>query len=158
MLELAGELADGASLNWCAPEQIAWSRKKIEIGENKSGRQKGSVKVAEYIRICVDEDEEKARIALAKATMHYALGPVVPTDRERTFGYRAHFERMGFASELAALDEMRKKGASNDEVAEAFPENILRSVAYFGKAENAASEFARLSEGLDKAIVRVVSS
>jgi hypothetical protein len=65
---------------------------------------------------------------------------------------------MGFTSELAALDEMRKKGASNDEVAEAFPENILRSVAYFGKAENAASEFARLSEGLDNAIVRVVSS
>ena len=96
MLELAGELADGASLNWCAPDQIAWSRKKIEIGENKSGRKKGSVKVAEYIRICVDEDEEKARVALAKATMNYALGAVVPTDRERTFGYRAHFERMGF--------------------------------------------------------------
>ena len=158
MLELAGELADGASLNWCAPDQIAWSRKKIEIGENKSGRKKGSVKVAEYIRICVDEDEEKARVALAKATVNYALGAVVPTDRERTFGYRAHFERMGFTSELAPLDEMRKKGASNDEVAEAFPENILRSVAYFGKAENAASEFARLSEGLDNAIVRVVSS
>ena len=110
------------------------------------------------MRLSGAADEEKARIALAKATMQFALGATVPSDKERTFGYRAHFERMGFSSELAALDGMREKGASNDEVADAFPENILRSVAYFGKAENAASEFARLSEGLDNAIVRVVSS
>ena len=65
---------------------------------------------------------------------------------------------MGFTSELGRLDEMRKTGASNDDIAEAFPENILRAVAYFGKPEGAAAEFARLSKGLDNAIVRVVSS
>lgn len=158
MLELSGELSDGAALNWCAPEQVEWSRAQIEKGASKIGRDPSEIKVSEYIRVCVDQDEEKARIALAKATMQYALGATVPSDRERTFGYRAHFERMGFASELARLDEMRRKGASRDEVAEAFPESILRSVAYFGKPEQASSEFARLSKGLDNAIVRVVSS
>ena len=158
MLSLAGELSDGAALNWCAPEQIAWSREKIAEGAKLSGRDPSDIKVSEYIRVCVDEDEDRARIALAKATMGYALGPTVPTEKERSFGYRAHFERMGFSDELSKLDELRLKGASNDEIAEAFPENILRSVAYFGKADNASAEFQRLSEGLDNAIVRVVSS
>ena len=32
MLSLAGELADGVCLNWCNPEQIAWSRDRIAEG------------------------------------------------------------------------------------------------------------------------------
>ncbi len=158
MLEMSGELADGASLNWCTPEQIAWSRERIAEGAAKAGRDPSEINVAEYIRICVDDDVDAARIALAKATMGYALGAAVPTERERQLGYRAHFERMGFAAELAELDEMRKSGASNDEVAAAFPEEILLSVGYFGKPDGAAAAFARLSEGLDTAIVRVVAA
>jgi 5,10-methylenetetrahydromethanopterin reductase len=38
MLELSGELADGASLNWCTPEQIAWSRERIAEGATRAGR------------------------------------------------------------------------------------------------------------------------
>ena len=158
MLEMSGELADGASLNWCTPEQIAWSRERIAEGAAKAGRDPSEINVAEYIRICVDDDVDAARIALAKATMGYALGASVPTERERQLGYRAHFERMGFTDELAELDEMRTKGASRDEVAEAFPAEILQSVGYFGKADGAAATFARLAEGLDTAIVRVVAA
>ena len=133
MLSLAGELADGAALNWCNPEQVAWSREQVKLGAEKSNRD--------------DEDENRARIALAKATIGYALGPTVPTEKERQLGYRAHFERMGFSKELADLDQMRIKGASSDEIAEAFPTNILNTVGYFGS-----------SKGLDNAILRVVSS
>lgn len=158
MLGIAGELADGAALNWCSPDQISWSRERIKEGARIANRDSSKIKVSQYIRVCVDDDEDKARIELAKATMHYALGATVPSEREKTFGYRAHFERMGFRNELANLDEMRVKGATENELAEAFPVNILREVAYFGKADQAASEFARLSQGLDKAIVRVVSS
>ena len=158
MLELSGELADGASLNWCTPDQIAWSRERIAEGAAKAGRDPSEINVAEYIRICVDDDVDVARIALVKATMGYALGATVPTERERQLGYRAHFERMGFTDELAALDEMRRNGASNDEVAEAFPAEILNAVGYFGKADGAATAFKRLAQGLDTAIVRVVAA
>ena len=158
MLEMSGELADGASLNWCTPDQIVWSRERIADGAAKAGRDPSEINVAEYIRICVDDDVDAARIALAKATMGYALGAKVPTERERQLGYRAHFERMGFTDELAELDEMRKNGASRDEVAEAFPPEILSAVGYFGKADGAAAAFKRLAEGLDTAIVRVVAA
>jgi alkanesulfonate monooxygenase SsuD/methylene tetrahydromethanopterin reductase-like flavin-dependent oxidoreductase (luciferase family) len=158
MLELAGELADGASLNWCTPEQIAWSRERVADGAAKAGRQPSEINVTEYIRICVDDDVDAARIALAKATMNYALGQTVPTERERQLGYRGHFERMGYTEQLAELDEMRTRGASADEIAAAFPADLLLAVGYFGKADGAAAHFKRLSQGLDTSIVRVVAA
>jgi hypothetical protein len=106
----------------------------------------------------VDDDIDRARRRLALATMHYALGATIPTAKERQFGYRAHFERMGFADELATLDDMRRRGAPSDEVADAFPLEILQSVAYCGPASGAASAFKRLATGLDTAIVRVVAA
>ena len=106
MLRLSGELADGAALNWCTPEQIAWSRERIVEGATRSGRDPASVKVVEYIRVCVDDDV--ARRAFARSVMgYYALGARVPTERQRQLGYRAHFERMGFTDALGELDEMR---------------------------------------------------
>lgn len=158
MLRLAGELADGVCLNWCSPEQIAWSRERIAEGAAKSGRDAASVKVVEYIRVCVDDDVDVARRAFARATMGYALGPSVPTERERALGYRAHFERMGFTNELADLDGMRKRRASRDEVADAFPPELLKTVGYYGPADGASEAFRRLAQGLDIAIVRVVAA
>ena len=40
-----------------------------EEGAKKAGRDMAEVNVAEYIRICVDDDEEAARKALARATL-----------------------------------------------------------------------------------------
>ncbi|MBM3943238.1 MAG: LLM class flavin-dependent oxidoreductase [SAR202 cluster bacterium] len=158
MLRLAGELADGVCLNWCNPEQIDWSRQRIAEGADRAGRNPAEVKVVEYIRVCVDDDEAAARRAYARATMHYALGSSVPTARERRQGYRAHFERMGHAEELLALDQMRKEGAPSAKVVEGFSADLLKSVGYYGPAEGAAAAFKNLSQGLDTAVVRVVSA
>jgi alkanesulfonate monooxygenase SsuD/methylene tetrahydromethanopterin reductase-like flavin-dependent oxidoreductase (luciferase family) len=158
MLRLAGELADGAALNWCTPQQIAWSRERVAEGAARANRDPAEVKVMEYIRVCVDDDVDGARRAYARSTMFYALGSRVPTERERSLGYRAHFERMGFADELARLDRMRERGASLDEVADAFPPELLLSVGYYGPAAGAAAAFRRLSQGLDIAVVRVVAA
>lgn len=158
MLRLSGELADGVCLNWCTPEQIAWSRERIAEGAARVGRDPKSVQVVAYIRVCVDDDVEVARRAFAQATMGYALGQQVPTARERQLGYRAHFERMGYTAVLAELDQMRRQGAAPDAVAAAFPPELLQRVGYYGTAEGAARAFRRLAEGLDVAIVRVVAA
>ena len=158
MLRLAGELADGACLNWCNAEQIAWSRDRVAEGTAKTGRNPADVKMVEYIRICVDDDVATARQTYARSTMGYALGQQVATLRERRLGYRGHFERMGFADELARLDQMRLDGASAGDVADAFSDDLLLNVGYFGSPDGAAAAFKRLSKGLDVAIVRVVSA
>jgi hypothetical protein len=90
--------------------------------------------------------------------MGYALGQRVPTERERQLGYRAHFERMGYTEALGELDRMRQRGATSDEIAEAFPPELLRQVGYYGSPEEAGAAFRRLAEGLDVAIVRVVAT
>ena len=158
MLRLAGEAADGAALNWCSAEQVAWSREHVNEAAEAAGRDPSEVKLAEYIRVCVDEDVDAARIAVAKATLGYAMGPRGDTARGRRFAYRGHFERMGFAGELAELDRMRDAGASRDELAGAAPEEMLLTVAYFGRADGAPQALARLSKGLDTAMVRVVNA
>jgi hypothetical protein len=90
--------------------------------------------------------------------MGYALGQWIPTERERQLGYRAHFERMGYTAALAELDQMRRQGATPDEVTDAFPPELLKHVGYYGAPEEAAAAFRRLAEGLDVAIVRVVAA
>jgi alkanesulfonate monooxygenase SsuD/methylene tetrahydromethanopterin reductase-like flavin-dependent oxidoreductase (luciferase family) len=155
MLRLAGAHADGAALNWCTPEQIAWSRAQIAASASKVGRNSADVQVVEWIRICVDDDEDQARRALARAVMGYALvRPGTPKD----LGYRAHFARMGFDEQLNALEAKQEHGASAADIAEQFPRELLQSVGYYGPAGGAAAAFKRLAEGLDLAIVRVVAA
>ncbi len=158
MVRLSGELADGVCLNWCTPEQIAWSRDRIAEGAARAGRDPGDVQVTEYIRVCVDEDPKIARRAFSLSIMEYALGRRTRSPRERSTGYRAHFERMGFVKELAELDRMRELGESHEKVAEAFPVEVLRRVGYFGSAQGASQAFQKLAEGLDVAVVRVVAA
>ena len=153
MLQLAGECSDGAALNWCTPEQIAWSRGLVAEGAAKAGRDPADVKMIEYIRICVDDDEDAARRAYTRALMGYALArPGV----SKALGYRGHFGRMGFDEALTELEERREGGASDDELIDAFPVELARLVGYFGPAKGAAAAFRRLAEGLDTAIVSVV--
>jgi alkanesulfonate monooxygenase SsuD/methylene tetrahydromethanopterin reductase-like flavin-dependent oxidoreductase (luciferase family) len=155
MLRLTGELADGASLNWCTPERVAWSREQVAEGARAAGRDPGEVTMAAYVRVCVDEDEEAARRGLTRALMRYALiEPGAPTET----GYRQHFGRMGFEEALAVLDERRATGASDDEIVDAFPPELVRQVGYFGPPAGAAAAVRRLAEGLDLAIVRVIAA
>src|SRR6266508_4649414 len=93
MVRLAGEAADGVALNWCTAEQVAQSRELVGEGAHKAGRDPSEVSVHEYIRICVDDDEEVARRAFTRAMLGYALArPGV----SKELSYRGHFGRMGF--------------------------------------------------------------
>jgi len=155
MLTLAGEAADGAAFNWCTPEQVAANRHIVTQGAQAAGRDPSEVTMTEYIRICVDDDVDAARRALTKALMGYALAW---PGANKALGYRGHFGRMGFDEALTELEERRERGASQDELIDAFPVELAKQVGYFGPAAGAAAAFRRLAEGLDTAIVRVVAA
>ncbi len=156
MLRLGGECADGLCLNWCTSEQVARSRELVVEGAERAGRDPSEVKIAEYIRICVDEDEDVARRAYARAMMFYAVGNAPPGTPARS--YRANFERMGFADDLSRIDDMRRRNAPQDEIVDAIPPALCLSVGYFGKPAGAAEHFRKLAQGLDIAMVRVVNA
>jgi len=153
MLRLAGELADGVMPNWMDARQIAWARERVAEGARRAGRDPGRVVFAQYIRVSVDDDAALARRALAKAALGYALpragGP-------RGGHYRAAFERMGFADELARLEALRAKGAGEDDVADACGDAFLRSSGAWGTPDDVPRQLRGLAVGLDIAIVRLV--
>ena len=155
MLSLAGEAADGAALNWCTPEQVAVSRATVTQGAQAAGRDPSEITMIEYIRICVDDDVDAARRAYTKALMGYALAP---PGANKALGYRGHFARMGFEEALTELEDRRDRGASDEELIDAFPIELAELEGYFGPASGAATAIRRLAEGLDTAIVRVVAA
>lgn len=154
MLRLAGELADGVCLNWTTPEHRQWCRDRIAEGADRVGRDPGEVAVMEYIRVCVDDDTELARRTFARSFMFYALArPETSTD----LGYRGHLKRMGFDGVLSDIESMRDQGSPTEELVDAFPADLLDVMGYHGPAAGAGPALARLSEGLDEAVVRVVT-
>ena len=155
MLRLAGEVADGAALNWCDTERVAWSRQQVADGARRAGRDPKTVRIVEYIRVCVDDDPDAARTALAVAMLGYALaGPRRPKDR----GYRIHFTRMGFDEVLTELEARRERGEAVEALAADVPPELVAKVGAFGDAATTAASFTRLAEGLDLPIVRVVAA
>jgi alkanesulfonate monooxygenase SsuD/methylene tetrahydromethanopterin reductase-like flavin-dependent oxidoreductase (luciferase family) len=155
MLKLAGEASDGAALNWCDSQRVADYRALVAEGARAAGRDPSEVAIIEYIRICVDDDEDAARRAYVRALMGYAMArPGMP----KTYGYRGHFGRMGFDEALNELEDRRDRGAPEAELVEHFPVALAKQVGYYGPASGAAAAFSRLAEGLDTAIVRVVAA
>ena len=154
MLRLAARDADGVVLNWCTPDQIAWSRTEIAEGAERARRNPAEVLLAEYIRVCVDEDREVARRAFTRALLGYALAR---PGTSKELGYRAHFTRMGFDEALSKLEARRDHGASETELVDEFPPDLALKVGYYGPAAGAAEAFRRLAAGLDLAIVRIVA-
>lgn len=132
MLQVAGELADGVSLNWCSALQVAWSRGEVERAAGRVGRKVPPI--AEYIRTAVDPDPDTAAGVLRDALK----GDVNDND-----GYQKHFERMGLAGDGGA------NGMSLDS-------DTLSAVGAWGGPGEVRDQFLRLSRGLDCAIVRVL--
>ena len=155
MLRLAGRAADGVLLNWASPEHIATSRAAVDAGAARAGRAPGSVPLTMYIRVCVDDDEAAARQALGAQVLGYAMAQA---GAPNTAGYRGLFAQMGFDEVLRELEERRRRGAKMPELVDAAPDELLRSVGYYGPAGPAAEAFARLSTGLDETIVRIVTA
>lgn len=143
MLRLAGRHAQGAALNWCTPAQVAWSREQAAPG----------TKMVDYIRVCVDDDVAAARRAVAEQILAYAL-LVRPSGAS---GYRAHFERMGFSEEVAYLAKRRAEGATDAQLARDLPDRMLTTFGYAGRGDGARDWFLRMAEGLDVAIVRILT-
>jgi alkanesulfonate monooxygenase SsuD/methylene tetrahydromethanopterin reductase-like flavin-dependent oxidoreductase (luciferase family) len=143
MLHLAAKHAQAAALNWCTPEQIAWSRARVGP----------KARLIEYVRVAVDDDIGLARLTLAKQILGYALA----ARPSGAGGYPAHFERMGFTPELAELQARKAKGASDEELARTMPERLVESFGYYGDGTGGQDKLARLASGLDVAIVRVLN-
>jgi len=153
MITLGGEVADGIYLSWCTPDAVRKARACIADGAARADRDPAKVTLAASARVCVDEDEDIARRALAAALLPYVAGW---GGGARPRAFRAGFERMGFAAEMDEIDRLSHSGKSREEIIEAFPVRMLHGLGYFGPAAGAAEAVRRQVAGADTAVVRVV--
>jgi alkanesulfonate monooxygenase SsuD/methylene tetrahydromethanopterin reductase-like flavin-dependent oxidoreductase (luciferase family) len=154
MIRLGGELADGVYLSWCTPGSVRQTRELIAEGAQRAGRDPATVTLAASVRVCIDDDADAARRAFARALLPYVLGWGGAPPR----AFRSAFERMGFAAEIAELDELTARGTGREQIIRAFPERMLRELGYSGPAAGAAEAVKRQVAGADVTVVRVVSS
>ena len=109
--------------------------------------------MVDYLRVCVDDDVPAARRALAQQIVAYAM----LTRPSGASGYRKHFARMGFDEEVANLEALKAEGKSEEELIRAMPERLLATFGYAGTGDGAREWFAKMSRGLDVAIVRLLT-
>jgi alkanesulfonate monooxygenase SsuD/methylene tetrahydromethanopterin reductase-like flavin-dependent oxidoreductase (luciferase family) len=129
MLQVAGQLADGVSLNWCTPEQIASSREQIAAAADAVRRP--LPRIIQYIRTAVDPEPALAQRTVANSAARYLRFPA----------YRRHFERMAVAEDL---EQPSTRAA------------VANRIGAAGRPGETRAAFHRQAAGLDLPIVRVL--
>lgn len=138
MLELAGQDASGAFLNWAGPDEVRRAGEVVRsAGEAPT--------VTTYVRVAVDPDRDVARAALAREFGGYAALPA----------YAAHFERQGLGDAVVALKAAHKAG---EPAGSAVTDEQLSTVGWWGSPDDDPSKaFTSFAEaGLDHLVARVV--
>jgi alkanesulfonate monooxygenase SsuD/methylene tetrahydromethanopterin reductase-like flavin-dependent oxidoreductase (luciferase family) len=126
-VRLAGEVADGALLNWCTPERVTEAHQAIGAAAQDHGRDPGRVAIAVYVRACVDQDEGRALAAAQAAASEYASYPA----------YARQFETMGLAEAAKAARAARESGRPWE-----VPEELVHAVCLLGDVDRARARLA----------------
>jgi alkanesulfonate monooxygenase SsuD/methylene tetrahydromethanopterin reductase-like flavin-dependent oxidoreductase (luciferase family) len=136
-MRLAGQIADGALLNWCSPERVAFARERIAEGAGIAGRDPAAVTLAVYVRSWVGNDIEAAMAVLRSAAGEYASYPA----------YARQFEQLGLGAEAAAAAAAHREGRPGDEA-----DTLVRAVTAYG--DGAPARIAEFQEaGADLVVV-----
>lgn len=140
-MRLAGEVADGALLNWCRPDRVSFARERIREGAEAAGRDPDGCTVAVYVRASVGDDQSVAVSALRAAAGQYASYPA----------YARQFVQMGLGEEAAAAAAAHRGGRPED-----VPEELVRAVCVVGGGASERLEAYRAA-GADLVVVYPVA-
>jgi alkanesulfonate monooxygenase SsuD/methylene tetrahydromethanopterin reductase-like flavin-dependent oxidoreductase (luciferase family) len=143
-VRLAGELADGVLLNWCAPERVQAARTELVAGAERAGRGPADVTVAVYVRACMVDDGASAMRALQAAAGEYASYPA----------YARQFASIGLEADAGAAAAAHRAGHPED-----VPEALVRAVCLSGDPVVARERLEAFREaGADLPVVYPVAA
>src|SRR5262249_20634449 len=143
MLELAGEIADGALLNWLAPDPVAASIRHVEAGARRAGRSLADFEIAAFVRTCVTDDPAPARQWLAREITGYAI----------VDAYAAFFRSSGFTAEVDAINTAWKAGDRAGAVTRV-SSRVLDGLGAIGPAQSCRERIAEFAKaGLTMPVV-----
>src|SRR5690606_19069026 len=137
MLELAGEIADGVTLNMMPVEAVPRMLEHVRTGARRAGRDPGALEVVARFQVCVCE---KAQVPLVRDLLRPTLGPYFATSV-----YNRFVAWCGFADEAReilagweARDRARTGAAVTDD--------MIDRIAILGPAEHCRERLAAFHE------------
>jgi|SRR5579875_730091 len=121
MLRTAGEIGDGAIVNYITPETFGPMREHILEGARAAGRPAGDIDIACRIMVAIDAEEEAVREQLRRELTAYVTVPQ----------YNKFFREIGYESEArAAFDAWiagdRKKAVTT------IPDHMIEAIYVLG--------------------------
>ena len=134
MLEIAGELAQGALLTWPTSRTIARAVEHVAIGARRAGREAAAVDVASLIPCAVADTAAAARDAMRPAVGLYA-------------GFFPRYNRLlaeaGFGDSVRAIKDAFDRGG-REAAAKVVPDELIDAVALAGTPQTCHDRLAAL--------------
>ena len=148
MLRVAGELGDGAVLNWLTAEDVPKSVAVVREAAVKAGRDPASVEIVARIFVNLDPPSPEADTAVRRHVTAYLNVPV----------YAAFHEWLGRGGELAPMWQAWRAGDRKAAVA-AVPEKVMSDLILRGSPDAIRAGLQRyLAAGVDTAILALGSA
>ncbi|HVS28275.1 MAG TPA: LLM class F420-dependent oxidoreductase [Solirubrobacteraceae bacterium] len=134
MLGLAGEIADGAWLNFLPLSGVGKVIEQVRAGEQRAGKEPGSSDVVcRFFNI-----PQPAEEGLAMARFVFAAYATVPV-------YANFFRWLGWAEQLDPMVEAWQ-GGDRQRALELAPEELMREIFIFGSPEQQQERLAQFAE------------
>jgi probable F420-dependent oxidoreductase len=124
MLELAGEIADGVTLNMMPVEAVPRMVEHIRTGAARAGKDPAALEIVARFQVCVTDDK-----AAARAVLRAAFGPYFATSVYNRFVAWCGFDDQ--AREILAGWQAKDRGR----VASGVTDDMLDRIGILGSAE-----------------------
>jgi len=145
MLRVAGEVGDGAIINWLAADDVPRSVQVVREAAQKAGRDPDSVEITARLMINVDPPSPASDLAMRRQVAGYLNVPV----------YRTFHEWLGRGEALGPMWEAWTSGDRKAAVA-AIPDKVVGDLIIRGSMREIRAHVQRyLDAGVDTAFLSV---
>ncbi len=143
MLRVAGEVGDGAILNWLSADDVPKSVGVVREAARKAGRDPAAIEITARLLINVDPPSPASDLAVRRHVTAYLNVPV----------YKAFHEWLGRGEALGPMWEAWRGGDRKGAVA-AVPERVMNDLIVRGSMDEIRAHVVRyLDAGIDTAFL-----
>ena len=125
MLEVCGEISDGAILVWCTLDHAATAARHVALGAERAGRPPSDMEVASMLPCAVSDDPNEARDLMREPIAWYA------GEFPR---YRRLMAEAGYAKELEDVRQAWQNGRTQ-EAMDLVPAGLIDQIGLVGSQE-----------------------
>ena len=147
MLRAAGELGDGAIVNWLSAEDVRKSAQVVREAAAQAGRDPQTIEITARLFVCVDPPTPEADIGVRRHINTYLNVPV----------YQAFQKWLGRGEALTPMWQAWSSGDRKGAVA-AIPEQVVNDLIIRGSKEEMRAHVRRyMDAGVDTAFLQLQS-